>query len=97
MIARVAEEEVTGASLSALESFLPTSTVGVLAAARVQLASPAMESEVGAVQQVANGSSKRLEGERAKVMGLDALSDTQLYMRSRRKCDDSLPEKKMPF
>jgi hypothetical protein len=30
-------------------------------------------------------------------MGLDALSDAQLYMRSRQQYDDSLPEKKMDF
>jgi hypothetical protein len=30
-------------------------------------------------------------------MGLDTLIDTQLYMRSRRQCDDSLPEKKDDF
>jgi hypothetical protein len=97
MIARVTEEEVTGALLSALESFLSSSTVGVSVVARVRSASPAMESEVGVAQQVAKGSSKRLEGERAEVMGLDTLSDTQLYMRSRRQCDSSLPEKKMSF
>jgi hypothetical protein len=52
---------------------------------------------VEATQQAAKGSSKRLEGERVKVMGLDALSDAQLYMRSRQQYDDSLPEKKMHF
>jgi hypothetical protein len=31
------------------------------------------------------------------VMGLNALIDAQLYMRSRRQCDDSLPEKKVYF
>jgi hypothetical protein len=30
-------------------------------------------------------------------MGLDALSDAQLYMRSRQQYDDSLPEKKDGF
>jgi hypothetical protein len=29
-----------------------------------------------------------------EAMGLDALIDAQLYMHSRRQCDDSLPEKK---
>jgi hypothetical protein len=29
-----------------------------------------------------------------EAMGLDELIDTQLYMRRRRQCDDSLPEKK---
>jgi hypothetical protein len=38
-----------------------------------------------------------LERERAEVMGLDALSDAQLYMRSSQQYDDSLPEKKMSF
>jgi hypothetical protein len=52
---------------------------------------------VGAAQQVAIGSRKRLEGERAKVMGLDALSDARLYIHSRRQYDDSLPKKKMYF
>jgi hypothetical protein len=42
-----------------------------------------MEREVGAAQLAVKGSSKRLEGERAEVMGLDTLSDTQLYMCSR--------------
>jgi hypothetical protein len=56
-----------------------------------------MEREVGAAQQVAMGSCKRLEGERVKVMGLDALSDARLYMHNRRQYDDSLPKKKMPF
>jgi hypothetical protein len=65
MTARVTEEEVTGVSLSAPESFLPSSTASVSVAARVWSASPAMEREVGAVQQVAKGSGKRLEGERA--------------------------------
>jgi hypothetical protein len=32
-----------------------------------------------------------------EVMGLDALINAQLYMRSRRQYDDSLSEKKMPF
>jgi hypothetical protein len=31
------------------------------------------------------------------VIRLDALIDAQLYMRSRRQCDDSLPEKKDAF
>jgi hypothetical protein len=31
------------------------------------------------------------------VMGLDALIDAQLYMCSRRQCDDSLPNKNMYF
>jgi hypothetical protein len=48
MTARLAEEEVTRASLSALELFLPSSTAGVLAAARVWSATPTMEREVGA-------------------------------------------------
>jgi hypothetical protein len=43
------------------------------------------------------GSSKRLEGERAEVMGLDTLSDAQLYMHSSQQYDDSLLEKKMHF
>jgi hypothetical protein len=30
-------------------------------------------------------------------MGLDTLNDAQLYMRSRRQCDDSLPKKNMSF
>jgi hypothetical protein len=38
-----------------------------------------------------------LEGEKAEVMGLDVLNDAQLYMRSRRQYDDSLPKKKMHF
>jgi hypothetical protein len=56
-----------------------------------------MEREVGATQLAAKGSSKRLKGERAKVMGLDALSNAQFYMHSRRQYDDALPEKKMSF
>jgi hypothetical protein len=96
MTARVVEE-VIGASLSTPESFLPLSTAGVSATARVWLVSMAMERELGAAQQVAKGSSKRLEGERAEVMGLDALSNALLYMRSRRQYDDSLLEKKMSF
>jgi hypothetical protein len=32
-----------------------------------------------------------------EAMGLDAVIDAQLYMRSRRQCDDSLPEKKDDF
>jgi hypothetical protein len=83
MTARVVEEEVTGASLFAPESFLPSSMVGVSAVVRVWSASLAMEREVGAAQLAVKGSSKRLEGERAEVMGLDTLSDTQLYMCSR--------------
>jgi hypothetical protein len=96
MTARVVEE-VIGASLSTPESFLPLSTAGVSATARVWLVSMAMERELGAAQQVAKGSSKRLEGERAEVMGLDALSNALLYMRSRRQYDDSLLEKKDVF
>jgi hypothetical protein len=43
------------------------------------------------------GSSKRLEGESAEVMGLNALSNAQLYMHSRQQCNISLPKKKMSF
>jgi hypothetical protein len=32
-----------------------------------------------------------------EAMGLDTLIDAQPYMCSRRQCDDSLLEKKMPF
>jgi hypothetical protein len=40
------EEEVTRASLSTLESFLPSSMAGVSVATRVWSISPAMEREV---------------------------------------------------
>jgi hypothetical protein len=75
MIPRVVEEEVTIVLLFAPESFLPSSTVGMSAMIRVWSASPATEREVGAAQLAMKGISKRLEGERAEVMGLDALSD----------------------
>jgi hypothetical protein len=32
-----------------------------------------------------------------EAMGLDELIDAQLYMHSRRRCGDSLPEKKVVF
>jgi hypothetical protein len=70
MVDRVAQEEVAGASLSASESLLPSSAMGMLVASWAWSASLAMEREMGAAQRVAKGSSKRLEGERAEVMGL---------------------------
>jgi hypothetical protein len=48
---------------------------------------------VEAVQQAVK-SWKEKEWE---VMGLDALIDARLYMRSRRQCDNSLPERKDVF
>jgi hypothetical protein len=56
-----------------------------------------MSARSGSGAASVRGSIKRLEGERAEVMGLDALSDAQVYMHSRRQYDDSLSEKKMPF
>jgi hypothetical protein len=52
-----------------------------------------MEWEVGAAQQAVNGSSKRLEGESEKMMGLDVLSGAQLYMCNKRYYDDSFLQK----
>jgi hypothetical protein len=48
---------------------------------------------MGAVQQAVK-SWKEKEWE---AMTLDTLIDAQLYMHSRRHCDDSLPEKKDAF
>jgi hypothetical protein len=48
---------------------------------------------MGAVQQAVKG----WKAKEWEAMGLDTLIDAQLYMRSRRQCDDSLPEKKMNF
>jgi hypothetical protein len=87
MTARVIEE-VVEVSLSAPESFLPSLTVDVSVTTRVWSALPAMKIEGRAAQQVAKGSSKRLEGERAEVMGLDALNNVRLYMRSKRQYDN---------
>jgi hypothetical protein len=87
MTARVIEE-VAEVSLSAPESFLPSLTADVSVTTRVWSALSAMKIEGGAAQQVAKGSSKRLEGERAEVMGLDALNNVRLYMRSKRQYDN---------
>jgi hypothetical protein len=48
---------------------------------------------VEAVQQAV----KSWKAKEWEAMGLYALIDAQLYMRSRRQCDDSLLDKKMHF
>jgi hypothetical protein len=48
---------------------------------------------MGAVQQAV----KSWKAKEWEAMGLDALIDAQLYMRSRRWCDDLLLERKIPF
>jgi hypothetical protein len=93
--ARVPKEEVVKASLSVPESLLLPPVVGSVVMGGLWSSSPAMEREKWERRKEQwLWSSKRLEGERAEVMGLDPLSDTQLYMRSRQQYDDSLLEKK---
>jgi hypothetical protein len=46
---------------------------------------------------VAHQAAKSWKPKEWEAMRLDALIDAQLYMRSKRQCDDSFPEKKMLF
>jgi hypothetical protein len=74
MVARVGEEEVVGAALFALELLLVSPSAGLSAMGRSWTVFSTIEHRVGAGQEVlleaVKESSKRLEGERAEVMGL---------------------------
>jgi hypothetical protein len=91
--ATLEEEDVPRTLLSVSELLLFSLTTCSSAMRGFWSASPAMEWEVGAAQQAVNGSSKRLEDESEKMMGLDVLSGAQLYMCNKRYYDDSFLQK----